>query len=113
MKGLLLFVAGLLCGGAAVSWLFLSREPAAPVPVESALPMPADPAAGVTGLEPGADDLPLSTPSRDPHDAPGLDIDPLARTTLPPVGVPPLPGSDADDAADAANDGTAADGAGV
>ena len=71
MRGLLLFVAGLLCGGAAVSWLFLSREPAAPVAVESSLPVPAGTSTGVTGLEPGADDLPLSKPSRDPHDAPG------------------------------------------
>ena len=49
MKGLLLFVAGLLCGGG------VSRPRNSQATAESP--------ARVTGLEPGADDLPLATPT--------------------------------------------------
>ena len=65
MKGLLLFVAGLLCGGAAVAWLFLGREEAPTPVVESTLPAPRVGPEGATGLEPGATDpaLPHSSPA--------------------------------------------------
>ena len=59
MKGLLLFVAGLLCGGAAIAWLFLG-DPPVPAPVssvEARLPAPAVVVDSATGLEPGGDDL--------------------------------------------------------
>ena len=91
MKGLLLFVAGLLCGGAAVAWLFLGREEAPTPVVESTLPAPRVGPEGATGLEPGATDPALPPLTRDPHDAPGLAIDPIDRVDIPAPDVAPLP----------------------
>lgn len=104
MKGLLLFVAGLLCGGAAVAWLFLAREPASPpVAVESTLPAPTG---ADSGLPP---DLALTPPARDPHESDGLDVDPLDEIPTPLPGVPPLQGADGLDAARGDIDPTAVD----
>lgn len=95
MKGFLLFVAGLLCGGAAVAWLFLSRD-AAPVAVETVQTADDGTVAGRGRVD---DDLALPTPTRDPHEAHGLEIDPLDETATPRPGVPPLQGADGADAA--------------
>jgi murein DD-endopeptidase MepM/ murein hydrolase activator NlpD len=105
MKGLLLFVAGLLCGGAAVAWLFLGREPAPTVAVESSLPAPAATDSGIAGIE---DDLPMPRPQRDPHDAPPLEIEPIERVPSPRVA--PLPeGTAAEPDAEIAPDPDATD----
>ena len=91
MKGLLIFVAGLLCGGAAVAWLFLGRDEAPPPAVESTLPAPGLGPDGATGLEPGAADPALPPVARDPHEAPDIAIDPLDRVDVPPPEIAPLP----------------------
>ena len=110
MKGLLIFVAGLLCGGAAVAWLFLGRDEAPPPAVESTLPAPGLGPDGATGLEPGAADPALPPVARDPHEAPDIAIDPLDRVDVPPPEIAPLPDAPAatPDAMDAPADAATA-----
>ena len=89
MKGLLLFVAGLVCGGAVVAWLFLGRDDI-PVPVgtdDTTLPAPSLGPDGATGLGATVAAPEIPPPSRDPHDAPGLAVDPVERVEIPDPGV--------------------------
>ncbi len=92
MKGLLLFVAGLLCGGALVAWLLVGREASMPAPVEQTLPAPLPPADGVTDLEPGARDLVVGPgPEPAPMPAPEVAVDPFDRVPVPLPDAPPVP----------------------
>ncbi len=98
MKGLILFVAGLVCGGLLIAWLFL-RDPVAPAPSGGApLPVPAVVADSATGVVPGADDLAmppipeaLAEPEPGSNPPPALALDPLERVDVPIPQVPPLP----------------------